>query len=81
MISDYNLDVNNKEIIYDINNSIKNKPIYNFLVNTLFNNTKMIKTYPNLKVKQKDGSIVYFKDLLPNIKPYYFKFSNQDFYK
>lgn len=81
MISDYNLDVNNKEIIYDMNNSIKNKPIYNFLVNTLFNNTKMIKTYPNLKVKQKDGSIVYFKDLLPNIKPYYFKFSNQDFYK
>ena len=24
---------------------------------------------------------VYFKDLLPDIKPYFFKFSDQDFYK
>ena len=41
----------------------------------------MIKTYPNLKVEQLDGTMVYFKDLLPDIKPYFYKFSDQDFYK
>ena len=41
----------------------------------------MLKTYPNLKVQQLDGSIVYFKDLLPDIKPYYIRFQDKDFYK
>ena len=41
----------------------------------------MVKTYPNLKVQQIDGTMVYFKDLLPNIKPYFFRFGDQDFYK
>ena len=57
-----------------------NPPI-SHIINTFFNDTKMVKTYPNLKVQQVDGSMVYFKDLLPNIKPYFFKFSDQDFYK
>ena len=41
----------------------------------------MVKSYPNLKAQQLDGSMVYFKDLLPDIKPYYYKFSSQNTYK
>ena len=33
----------------------------------------MLKTYPNLKVQQTNGTIVYFKDLLPDIKSYYYR--------
>ena len=46
-----------------------------------FNDKKMIRTYPNLKQEKLDGTIVYFKDLLPDIKPYYYKFVAKDFYK
>lgn len=41
----------------------------------------MLKTYPNLKVQCLDGSMIYFKDLLPDIKPYYLRLQEKDFYK
>ena len=33
----------------------------------------MLKTYPNLKLQDVDGNIIYISDLLKDIKPYYFK--------
>ena len=81
MVAENNLDVKNKEIICQINDGLNNNPFSSKLTVTLFNNKKMIKTYPNLKVQQVDGSIIYFKDLLPDIKPYYFRFGDRDFYK
>ena len=81
MVAENNLDVANKEIIYQINDELTQNKFAAKLITTFFSNEKMVKTYPNLKVQQVDGSIVYFKDLLPNIKPYYIKFSEQDFYK
>lgn len=81
MISENNLNVENKEIISQINAELNKSEFRTKLRNTFFSNEKMIRTYPNLKVEQLDGSIIYFKDLLPDIKPYYFRFSDQDFYK
>ena len=81
MVAEHDLNVANKEIIIDINNTLKESNFHQNIVRIFFNNEKMIKTYPNLKVEQLDGSIVYFKDLLPDIKPYLFRFSNQDYYK
>lgn len=81
MVAENNLDVSNKEEIYQINAKINSSQFSSKLKNVIFNNKKMIKTYPNLKVQQTDGSIVYFKDLLPDIKPYFYKFSDKDFYK
>lgn len=81
MVAENNLNVENKEIICKINDELSKSELRTKLQNTIFSNEKMIKTYPNLKVEQVDGSIVYFKDLCPHIKPYYIKFSEQDFYK
>lgn len=81
MIAENNLNVANKEVIIKIDEEIKESSFQQKLINTFFNNKKMIKTYPNLKVEQLDGTMVYFKDLLPDIKPYFFKFSEQEFYK
>ena len=36
-------------------------------------NRKMIRTFPNLKVEDKNGNMVYFDSLLKEIKPYYLK--------
>lgn len=81
MVAENNLNVDNKKIICQINDELNKNSFRAKLRNTLFSNEKMIKTYPNLKVEQVDGTIIYFKDLLPEIKPYYIKFSDQDFYK
>ena len=81
MVSENDLNVNNKEIIYEINNKINNNVFVSKLTNTIFNNKKMIKTYPNLKIELVDGSMVYMKDLHPEIKPYYFRFDDKDYYK
>ena len=81
MVAENNLNVENQEIISQINNELNKSQFRTKLRNTLFSNEKMIKTYPNLKVEQVDGTIVYLKDLCPDIKPYYIKFSEQDFYK
>ena len=33
----------------------------------------MIKTFPNLKVISKNGEIIFIRDVLKDIQPYYFK--------
>ena len=38
-----------------------------------FNDTKMIKTFPNIKIKDKDNNIVYIDSFLQDIEPYYIK--------
>lgn len=68
------LDINHKQRTIEQYNRIygnkaKAKFIYKF-----WGNKKMIKTYPNITIKLKDGSIVLVRDLLPDIKPYYYKF-------
>ena len=81
MVSDYNLNVQHKEVIFAINDKINESNFRKKLINTIFRNEVMVKTYPNLKVEQIDGTMVYFKDLLPDIKSYYFRFQDKDFYK
>jgi len=81
MVAEHDLNVENKEFICEMNDRINDTPLTSKLINTIWDNNKMIKTYPNLKVEQLDGSIVYLKDLSPEIKPYFFKFTNQNFYK
>ena len=34
----------------------------------------MIRTFPNLKIKDKDGNIIYFDCYVGDIQPYYYKF-------
>ena len=81
MVAENDLNVANKELIIEINDKINRNEFRQKFINTIFSNEKMVKTYPNLKVQQLDGSMVFFKDLLPDIKPYFFRFSDHDFYK
>lgn len=81
MIAINNLNVENKEKIIEMNENINESKINLFLIHYLFNDKKMIRTYPNLKQEEVDGNIVYFKDLLPDIKQYYLKIYSKDYYK
>ena len=42
-------------------------------VNTYWDNEKMIRTFPNMKIEDIDGNTIYLDSLLPGIQPYYKK--------
>ena len=42
-------------------------------INKYWNNEKMIKTFPNIKIEDNGGNIIYLDSLLPDIQPYYKK--------
>lgn len=50
----------------------ENKKLTNF-INTYWNNAKMIRTFPNMKIEDIHGNIIYLDSLLPEIQPYYKK--------
>ena len=37
----------------------------------------MLRTLPNIKYKDNDGNIIWVKDILTDIKPYYYKISHK----
>ena len=40
-------------------------------VDKYWNDEKMLKTFPNLKLTDADGNIIFIKDILSDIQPYY----------
>lgn len=42
-------------------------------INTYWNDKKMIRTFPNMKIEDKRGNTIYLDSLLPDIQPYYKK--------
>lgn len=48
-------------------------PIINGIVNTLWSDKIMVKTFPNLRVTTKNGAVIYVNNLYKDIKPYYIK--------
>lgn len=72
MVVENDIDVPNKEIAkvkYD--EIYGNEELSNFIYK-FWSDKKMIKTFPNLKVKDKNGNIIYM-DSLSDIQPYYLK--------
>ena len=52
---------------------IQKTPGVQEFINKYLNDEKMLKTFPNLKVTDINGNIVFIKDLFPNIQTYYVK--------
>ncbi len=73
LVHDYNLPVQNSEIYLKQYEEKENDEIQKKLRNKYFTNEKMIKTFPNLKIISKNGEIIFIRDVLKDIQPYYFK--------
>ena len=72
MIAKNDLDVPRKDLVLEQYDKIyKNEGLAKFIY-TFWGDKKMIKTFPNLKVKDVNGNIIYMDSLL-DIQPYYFK--------
>ena len=75
IIHENNLNVSNKQLmdtLYEkiyVNDQKQKDFIYKF-----FDNEKMIKTFPNIKIEDVDGNILFFRDYVKDVKPYYYNF-------
>lgn len=73
LVDNYDLDIKGVDrYIVKYNELYENASIKKF-VDTHFSDEKMMKTFPNIKVTQKDGSIIWICDILTSIQPYYFR--------
>ena len=74
LIYNYNLEVQGAEDYYErYLEMYQNNPGLKEFVDKVFSDEKMLKTYPNIKFTLQDGSILWIKDILTDIKPYYIK--------
>lgn len=75
IVHDNNLNVSNKKAIDEqyekiyINDLKQANFIYKY-----FNDEKMIKTFPNIKIEDINGNILYYDCYVGDIKSYYYKF-------
>ena len=73
LVNNYDLELANVEKYIDKYNELYENPTIKYIVDTFWNDEKMLKTFPNIKVTKKDGSIIWICDLLKDIQPYYFR--------
>lgn len=52
---------------------VEDNKYLNKFINTYWDDKKMIKTFPNMKIEDKNSNIIYLDSLLPEIQPYYKK--------
>lgn len=73
LVIEYNLELESyDEYILECTELYKNEKIRNFTLK-YFSDEKMLKTYPNIKLTGKDGNIIFVKDILSDIQPYYIR--------
>lgn len=74
-VHDNNIQIVNKDQLDIAYNEIySNEKLVDF-IEKFWNDRKMIRTFPNLKIKDKDGNLIYFADYVGDIQPYYYKFN------
>lgn len=75
IVHNNNLNVENKQFIEE-----QYEKVYAYntkqkeFVLKYFDDEKMIKTFPNIKVEDVNGNILFYRDYVKDIKPYYFNF-------
>lgn len=73
MIVNHNIEVDNMQQVWEeYNNLYANKKLSKS-VETIWSDKKMIRTFPNIKIEDKNNNVIYLDSLLPDIKTYYFK--------
>lgn len=73
MIAKNDIEVENKEQVIAYYHEIYDNEKTANIIYKFWGDRKMIRTFPNLKVEDKNGNMIYFDSLLPDIQPYYLK--------
>lgn len=73
LVLEHDLDLQNtQEYIVKYTKMYENPKLKEF-VNKYFSDKKMLRTFPNLKVTDKDGNMIYVCDVFPEIQAEYFR--------
>lgn len=70
------LDVKNKVLAQKEYEKIHQNSTFINFVNNYYNNEKMIKTYPNIMIEDKNNNTVYVDSLFEEYKVYYYRLGN-----
>ena len=77
MVAQNNLNVENKELLMKVYDFAYSNEIISNITYKHFGDERLIKNFPDLKTTDVNGNIIFFKDLLPDIQPYYFRVFNK----
>lgn len=72
-VEQYNINVSDRQHISEKYHEIYDNEKLAKFIYTFWGDQKMILTFPNLKIPDKDGNIIYFDSLCPGARTYYFK--------
>lgn len=73
MIEKNDIKVSYREQVTNEYNKVYGEERLSNFIYKFWGDKKMIRTFPNVKVEDKDGNIIYIDSLLKDIQPYYFK--------
>ena len=73
MAIEHNIEISDYEKRKKDYQKLQEKESIMYFINTHWDNKKMIQTFPNMKIEEKNGNIIYLDSLLPEIQPYYKK--------
>lgn len=73
MVMKNNIEIKDKERREKDYQKIEENEYLTKFINTYWNDRKMIRTFPNMKIEDRNGNIIYLDSLLPDIQPYYRK--------
>lgn len=74
-VHEYDLNIENNEVLEILYKKTYSNEENVKIINKFFGDKKMIRTFPNLKIQDIDGNIIYFDTLVGDIQPYYYKFN------
>lgn len=74
MVAQNDLNVPNKDIVIQKYEEIYSDEKLADFIYKYWGDRKMIRTFPNVKIEDVDGNIIYIDSLLSDIQTYYFKF-------
>lgn len=72
-VNEYNLEMKDSSQILTQYDQWRENDIFRYVTDTFFSNETMLKAFPNLRITLKDNTVIYIRELYPNIQPYYFK--------
>lgn len=73
MIVENDIEVENKQEIMENYETVYNNKVVSDFIFTFWNDKKMIRTFPNMKIEDINHNVIYLDSLLPDIQPYYLK--------
>ena len=77
-IVEKDLDVDNRGFINAAYELIYRDGERGQLTRKVFSDEKMIRTFPNLRMQNRNGDIIYFNSLFPDVRTYYFKIEKKN---